>query len=325
MRRRDLLAFLGSAAAFSPQAVAAPDKKIPIIGFLGASTPQAMSEWVAAFVRRLHELGWSEGQNVAIEYRWAEGRTERFAEIAAEFIGLKADVIVTYGTAAVAAAKRATSVTPIVFGGAGDPVGAGLVASLARPGGNVTGMSLQQTDAAPKRLELLREAVPGLSRLAIMANADSRSAVLDMKEIQDGASSLGLHALPVEIRRPQEIAAAVEGLNRRAEALYVVTDPLLFTNRVKINTLAVAIKLPTMCSYREYVAAGCLISYGPNYPDLFRRTAEHVDRILRGANPGDIPVEQPTRFDLVMNVTTANAIGLTIPPPLLARADEIIE
>lgn len=326
MRRRNFLStVLAATAAPRPLAAAAQQAKIPTIGFLGASNPPAMSDWVGAFVRRLHELGWSEGRNVAIEYRWAEGRTERYAEIAAEFVQLKVDVIVTYGTAAVAMAKRATSLIPIVFAGAGDPVGAGLVASLGRPGGNVTGMSLQQTDAAAKRLQLLREAVPSLGRLAIIANVDSGSAVLDMKEIEEAAGKLGLQPFTIEIRGSERIAPALETMKGRTEALYVVTDPLIFTNRVKINTLAVGAKVPTMCSYREYVAAGCLMSYGPNYLDLFRRTADQVDKILRGASPTEIPVEQPTRFDLVINRNTAQALGLTVPQSLLARADEVIE
>ena len=259
------------------------------------------------------------------EYRWAEGRTERFAEISNEFVRLKVDVIVTYGTAAVAAAKRATTIIPIVFAGVGDPVGAGVVASLARPGGNITGLSIQQTDAAPKRLELLREAVPRLSRLAIIANVDSRSAMLDMIDIRDRASALRLRPFTIEIRGAEQIEPAIEALKGKADALYVVTDPLLFSNRTKINALAMDLRLPTMCSYREYVAAGCFMSYGPYFLDLFRRTAEQVSRILRGAKPADLPVEQPTKFELVINLKTAKALGLTMPQSLLVRADQVIE
>jgi putative tryptophan/tyrosine transport system substrate-binding protein len=315
------LGLVGASFAASAQQAG----RLPTIGFLGASTPSAMHDWVAAFVGRLHELGWIEGRTITIEYRWAEGRTERYAEISNEFVRLKVDVIVTYGTAAIAAAKRATSIIPIVFAGAGDPVGAGLVASLARPGGNITGLSIQQTDAAPKRLDLLREFVPRLGRLAIVANVDSRSAVLDMIEIRDAASALGLHASTVEIRGGEQIVPAIEALRGKADALYVVTDPLLFTNRTRINALATEMRLPTMCSYREYVAAGCFMSYGPNLNDLFRRTAEHVSKILRGAKPADIPVEQPTKFELVINLKTAKALGLTIPQTLLQRADQVIE
>ena len=292
---------------------------------MGAATPSAESQWVAAFVQRLRELGWIEGRTVAIEYRWAEGRSERFAEIAAEFVRLKVDVIVTSGTAAVVAAKQATSVIPIVFAAAGDPVGTGLVASLARPGGNVTGLSIQQTDLAGKRLELLREVVPGLRRLAIMANVGNPAAVLEMGEVQAAARTLGLEVATLEIRRAEDIAPAFEALKGRADALYVCADPLVNTNRIRINTLALGARLPTMHGIREYVEAGGLMSYGPNFPDLFRRAADYVDKILRGAKPADIPVEQPTKFDLVINLTTAKALGLDVPPTLLARADEVIE
>jgi putative ABC transport system substrate-binding protein len=326
MKRRDFIALVGGTAAGWPLAARAQQPaKLTTIGFLGASTASAMKHWADAFVRRLHELGWVEGRNVAIEYRWAEGRSERFAEIADEFARLRVDIIVTYGNAAVAAAKQATNVIPIVFAGVGDPVGGGLVASLARPGGNVTGLSLQQTDAAPKRLELLREVVPGLGRLGVVANVASRSAMLDMVAIRELAGTLGLEASTIEIRHSDDITAAIDQLKGRAQALYVVTDPLIFTNRTKINAMAVGMRLPTMCSYREYVDAGCLMSYGPNYLDLFRRTAEHVSRILHGDKPANIPVEQPTKFELVINLKTAQALGLVVPATVLARTDEVIE
>jgi putative ABC transport system substrate-binding protein len=278
-----------------------------------------------AFVQRLRELRWIDGRDVAIEYRWAEGRNERFAEIAAEFIRLKVDVIVTYGTAPVIAAKQATSVIPIVFAAAGDPVGNGLVASLARPGGNVTGLSAQQTDSAGKRLELLREIVPGFRRLAILANAGSPIAMLDMAEVHAAARTLGLEVATFEIRRAQDIAPAFEGLKGRADALYVVGEPLVNTNRIQINTLAVSQRLPTIYVLQEYVDAGGLMSFGPNLLDLYRRAADYVDKILRGTKPGDIPVEQPTKFDLVVNLTTAKALGLAIPESFLLRTDKIIE
>jgi putative tryptophan/tyrosine transport system substrate-binding protein len=298
--------------------------KLPTIGLLGANTPSAASQWVAAFVQRLRELDWIEGRTVAIEYRWAEGRSERFAEIAAEFVRLKVDVIVTWGTASVVAAMQVTSVIPIVFASAGDPVGTGLVASLARPGGNVTGLSNQAADVAGKRLELLREVVPGL-RLAILANIGSPIGVLQMREAQAAARTLGLEFAALEIRRAQDIAPAFEALKGRANALYVVSEPLVSTHRVRINTLALAARLPTMHDYREYVEAGGLMSYGPNFRDLFRRSADYVDKILRGTKPGDIPVEQPTKFDLVVNITTAKALGLAMPDKVLATADEVIE
>ena len=264
-------------------------------------------------MQRLRELGWIEGRTITIEYRWAEGRDERFAEIAAEFVRLKVDVIVTSGTPQVLAAKQATSVIPIVFATAGDPVGSGLVASLARPGGNATGLSSQVADLAGKRLELLREIVPGLRRLAIMGNVGNPFTVLELGEVQAAAGALGLEVHTLEIRRAQDIAPAFEALKGRADALYVCIDALANANRIRINTLALGARLPTMHGSRDYVEAGGLMSYGPNYPDLFRRAADYVDKILHGAKPGDIPVEQPTKFDLVMNLTTAKALGLDNP------------
>ena len=220
---------------------------------------------------------------------------------------------------------QATSDIPIVFALAADPVGSGLVASLARPGGNVTGLSLQQTDAGGKRLELLREVVPGLRRLALMGNVSYRGSMLEMSEVQETAHTLGLEITRSEIRRAEDIAAAVEALKGRADALYVVGDSLVAANQIRINTLALGARLPTMHIAKEYVEAGGLMSYGPNFPDLFRRAAEFVDKILHGAKPGDIPVEQPTKFDLIVNLTTAKALHLDIPPTLLAIADEVIE
>jgi putative ABC transport system substrate-binding protein len=326
LRRRDFITLLGGAAAAWPLVARAQQVgKLPTIGFLGSSTLSAMSEWIAAFMQRLRERGWIEGRTVAVEYRWAEGRAERAAEIAAEFVRLKVDVIVTYATPPTLAAKQATSAIPIVFAAAGDPLGAGLVASLARPGGNVTGLSLQSTDLVGKRLELLREVVPGLRRLAIVANVGNPFAVLEMAEVQAAAHTLGLEVDTLEIRGAQDVVPAFEALNDRAEALYVVTDPLVITNRARIRTLAMGARLPTIYSSREYVETGGLVSYGPNFPDLFRRAADYVDKILRGAKPADIPVEQPTKFDLVINLTTAKVLGLKVPDKLLVAADEVIE
>ena len=319
------MTLLGGATAAWPLAARAQQPaKLPTIGFLGGTTPATWSLFVAAFVQRLRELGWIEGRTIAIEYRWAEGRGERFAEIAAEFVRLNVDVIVTVG-GAVLAAKQATSLIPIVFAAAADPVGSGLVASLARPGGNVTGLSSQFTDLAGKRLELLREMVPSLRRLAIMANAGYPAAVLEMAEVQATTRTLGLDVVTLELRRAEDIAPAFEALKGRAEALYVCAESLVTTNRVRINTLALAARLPVMHGVREYVEAGGLMSYGPNFPDLWRRAGDLVDKILRGAKPADIPVEQPTKFDLIINLTTAKALGLDVPPTLLARADEVIE
>jgi putative ABC transport system substrate-binding protein len=323
--RRKFLATLGGAAVAWPLAARAQQPAMPVIGFLVAGTPLSHGPWVAAFVQRLRELGWIEGRTIAIEYRWGEGRNERFAEIAAEFVRRKVDVIVTSTTAAVVAAKQATSVIPIVFAAAGDPVGTGVVASLARPGGNVTGLSVQQPDVAAKRLELLREVVPGLRRLAILGNVGGSAVVLDMREVQAAARTLGLDVITLEIRRGEDIVPAFEALNGRVEALYVVIDPLVNTHRIRINTLALAARLPTMHGSREYVETAGLMSYGPNFPDLFRFAADYVDKILRGAKPGDIPVEQPRKFDLIINLTTAKALGLTIPEAFLLRANEVLE
>jgi ABC-type uncharacterized transport system substrate-binding protein len=324
MRRREFITLLGGAAVAWPLAARAQQPgKLPTIGFLGANTPSIESQRIAAFVQRMRELGWIEGRTVAIEYRWAEGRSERPAELAAEFVQLKVDVIVTYGTPAVVAVKQATSVIPIVFAVAGEPVGTGLVASLARPGGNVTGLSLQKTDLADKRLELLREVVPGFRRLAIMANVGNPAPVLEMREVQATARNLGHEVATFEIRRAEDIAPI--SLKGHADALYVCGDPLVDTNRTRIITLALGVRLPTMSDFPEYVEAGGLMSYGPNFPDLFRRAAGYVDKILRGAKPGDIPVEQPTKFDLVVNLTTAKALGLKIPESFLLRANEVIE
>ena len=325
MKRREFISFLGGAAAAWPLAARAQQPaKLPTIGFLGTAAASAWAPWTAAFVQRLHELGWIEGRTVAIQYRWAEGRTDRFAEIAAEFVRIKVDVIVTGGNAAVAA-KRASSAVPIVFAIVDDPVGSGLVTSLARPGGNVTGLSMQSTDLAGKRLALLREVVPGLRRLAIMANVDFPAAAQEMDEIQAAATKLGLDVATFELRRAEDIAPAFEALKGRGEALYVVGDALVITHRVRINTLALTARLPTIFLLREYVEAGGLMSYGPSFPDLFRRAGDYVDKILRGAKPGDIPVEQPTKFDLIINLTTAKALGLSIPESFLVRADEVIE
>jgi putative ABC transport system substrate-binding protein len=323
MRRREFITLLGMAAAWPLAARAQQLGKLPTIGFLGTTSAAAWSPWTAAFTQRLRELGWIEGRTIAIEYRWAEGRSERFAEIAAEFVRLKVDVILTGGSAAVAA-KQATSVVPIVFV-LGEPVGTGLVATLARPGGNVTGLSNQQTDLPGKRLELLREVLPSLRQLAIMANVDYPEAVLEMRDVQAISKTLGLEVATVEIRRAEDISPAFEALKGRADALYVITDALVSTNRIRINTFALAARLPTMHGVREYVEAGGLMSYGADYSDLFRRAGDYVDKILRGAKPAEIPVEQPTKFDLVVNLITAEALGLTVPPSLLARADKVIE
>ena len=326
LKRREFITLLGGAAAAWPLAARAQQAgKLATIGCLVPGTPSSHGQWFAVFVQRLRELGWIEGRTVAVEYWWAEGRSERFAEIAAEFVQRKVDVIVTASTTGVLAAKQATSVIPIVFAAAGDPVGAGLVASLARPGGNATGLSLQQIETVGKRLELLREVVPGLGRLAVLANVGNPTVVLDMGEVQAMARTLGLEVVTLEIRRGEDMVPAFEALNGRAQALYVVVDPLVGTHQFRINTLVLAARLPTMHTQRQAVEVGGLMSYGANLPDLFRRAADYVDKVLRGGKPADLPVEQPTKFDLIINLTTAKALGLTVPSTLLALADELIE
>jgi putative tryptophan/tyrosine transport system substrate-binding protein len=324
VRRRQFITLLGGAAAAWPLAARAQQQK-KLIGYLGANTPAAMSQWTAAFVQRLRELGWIENRNLAIEYRWAEGRLERSPELIAELVRLNVDVIVTHATVNVLAAKQATSVIPIVFASVADPVANNVVESLARPGGNVTGLSAQISDVAGKRLELLREIVPGLRLLAIMANVDNPSAVLETREVERAARALGLEVAMSELRQADDVASAISALKDRADALYVQPDPAFTTNRLLINASALSARLPTMHGTREHVDAGGLISYGTSLTHMFRRAGDLVDKVLRGAKPADIPVEQPTKFELVINLATAKTLGVTIPEKLLAIADEVIE
>ena len=324
IRRPQFITLLGGAAVALPFAARAElAGKVPTIGFIGTSASGFIS-WSAAFAERLQKLGWIEGRTVAIEYRWSEGRPERVAEIAAEFVQQKVDLIVAYG-GAVTTLKQATASIPIVFPIAVDPVGVGLVANLSHPGGNVTGLSLQVTDAAGKRLELLRDVVPKLGRLGILFDAGYAAAVQEKGEVQAVARTLGLEVVPQEIRRAEDIAAAFDAFKGQVDALYLTENALTFTNGKTISTLALNAQLPMTCANAETARAGALMSYGPNFPALFRRAAEIVDKILRGTKPGDIPVEQPTKFDLVINLKTANALGLTIPHNLLVLADEVIE
>ncbi len=322
--RREFIAALGGVATAWPIAARAQQVgKLPTIGLLGADAA-VWSPWTAAFSERLRELGWIEGRTIAIEYRWGEGHPERYAEIAAEFVRLKVDVIVASGIA-VATLKQATSTIPIVFAIAQDPVGGGLIASLAHPGGNVTGLSIQSTDIAGKRLQLLREVVPGLRRLAILGNVGYPQAVLEMGEVQAAARTLGLEVALLEIRRAEDIAPAFAALAPPVDALNVVSDSLVAANRTRMITLALARRLPTIFNNSDFVKAGGLMSYGANFPSMFRRTAELVDKILHGTKPSDIPVEQATKFDLTINLTTAQAVGLAVPESFLSRADEVIE
>jgi len=324
MRRRDFIKVsAGSALAWPLAARAQQAVKLPTIGYLhrGARTPAVSGP---SLFQRLRELGWSEGRTIAIEHRWAEGRADRVAEIAAEFVRLKVDVIVTTGDA-VLEIKQVTTAIPIVFAIAVDPVAQGLVASLARPGSNVTGLSLRSTDLAGKRLEFLRQVLPDLRRLAIMVNVDYPAAVMEMGEAQTASRTLGLEAVNSEIRRADDIEPAFEAFKGRADALYVCSETLVNNNRSHIAALALAARLPTTAGFREYAMAGGLMSYGPDILDMYRRAAELVDKILRGAKPAEIPVEQPTTFDLAINLITANALGITVPRMLLARADKLVE
>jgi putative ABC transport system substrate-binding protein len=323
VRRREFIAAIGGAAAWTairPRAARAQQPRLPTIGVLGTDKA-AWGPWIAAFDQRLRQLGWIDGRTVAIAYRWAEGRNERSAEIAAEFVRHKVDVILT--TVLTAAIARQTTSIPIVATLLNDPVGSGLAASLARPGGNVTGLSIQSTDLAGKRLELVREVVPGLRQVAILTDVGYDAGMRETGEVEAAARALGLAVVTLEIRRAEDIAPAFATLQGRGQALYVPSGPVLFGNRARIDALARETRLPLITVVKGYDAS--LLSYGPSYPHQFQRAADYVDKILRGAKPGDLPIEQPTKFELVVNVKTAKALGLTIPETFLVRADEVIE
>ena len=324
MKRRDFIRIAcGFVGGWPLAAYAQQPEKQQLIGILG-SDATVWRPWTAAFIAHLRELGWAEGDTIAIEHRWATGRSDRVSEIAAEFERRKADVIVTYGSAVPVLRQTITSI-PIVFAVAFDPVRGGLVQSLAHPAGNVTGVSIQQPDLVGKRLELLRQAIPKLRRLAILADAGYAEPMLEADRVKSMAQAFGLEAARVGVWRAEDIAPAFETLRNKADALYVVSDALIAANRARIVTLALDGRLPTIMSYDDYVEAGGLMSYGPDYADLFRRAATMVDKILRGVNPGDIPVEQPTKFEFAINVKTAAALGLTIPQTLLATVDEVVK
>ena len=324
MRRREFVKLLPGIVVAWPLVARAQQGTPPRlrIGVLGADAT-VWSSWTAAFVTRLRELGWIAGDTIDVEYRWAGGSSRRVSDFAVELSRRHVDVIVTYGAAA-AAVKQATTTIPIVLAVASDP-GGGLIASLARRDGNVTGISIQQSELIGKRLALLREVVPHLRRLVIIANAGYAMPVLEAQEAKATAQALGLEAARLEIWGPEDIAPAFEAIRGKAAALYVVSDALIAANRTLITTLALSARLPTMLSYGDYVAAGGLMSYGPNYANLFRQAADMVDKILRGTKPGNIPVEQPSKFELVINLNTAKALGLAIPPSLLTAADQVIQ
>ena len=324
MRRREFIAGLGGTVAWASAARAQRSGKLPTLGFLGGTTAAGSGATMAAFLRRLRELGWVEGRNIAVEYRWTEGRAEATREFLAEFVRLKVDVIYTIGNADALEAKRATSDIPIVAALAGEPLRTGLVASLARPGGNVTGLSSQQAEVAGKRVELLREVIPSLRRLAIMTGVAPED-IVQIGDVQAVADSLGIEVSVLKIRRTDDIALAFDTLKGRAEALYVNSSSFTVPNRERITALALGQRLPTITNNRIWPDAGALMSYGANLSDMFRRSAEMVDKVLRGAKPADIPVEQPTKFEFVINLKTARTLGLTVPPTLLVAADEVIE
>jgi putative ABC transport system substrate-binding protein len=322
-RRQFIKSACGFVGAWPLAARAQQPEKQRLIAILGADAT-VWRPWTAAFVARLKECGWIEGDTIAIEYRWATGRSDRVSEVAAEFERRKADVIVTYG-AAVPILRQTITTIPIVFAVAFDPVRGGLVQSLAHPAGNVTGVSIQQPDLVGKRLKLLRQALPQLQRLAILTDAGYAEPMLEADRVKSMAQEFGLEAARVGVWRAEDIAPAFETLRNKADALYVVSDALIAANRDRIITLALDGRLPTIMSYDDYVEAGGLMSYGPDYADLFRHAADMVDKILRGTKPGDIPVEQPTKFEFTINIKTAAALGLTIPQTLLATVDEVIK
>lgn len=326
MKRREFVALLGGAVAFARPARAQQAAKVPRIGFLGNSTAALEANLVEPFREGLRDLGYVEGRNILIEYRWAEGQYERFPTLIAELIALKVDVIVTAGTPASVAVKKATTSVPVVMVAVGDPVATGLVASLARPGGNVTGLTSIAEEMEGKRLELLREVIPNISHVAVLWNPVNPVFKRALDELQAAATVMRIKILSLGVRASDQFEDAFAAIVReRPGALLVLGDRLFLYNRMRIMEFAAQHRLPGVHVYRELVEAGGLMSYGPSYADMHRRAATYVDQILKGAKPGDLPVQQPTKFELLINLKTAKALGLTVPPTLLARADEVIE
>lgn len=324
MRRREFMLLMGSLAVdASAAAYGQQSAKPPVVGFLVAGTPASHGAWVAAFTQRLSELGWTDGRNIKIEYRWATGDIRQTTNFATEFVQQKVDVIVT-SAFGVVAAKQATSTIPIVSAAFGDAVANGIVASLARPGGNVTGLTIQPSELSSKRLELLRDIIPNVRRLAALVNTHVVGAQ-EVVAIRTASAKLNLHANVLDVQTAEDIEAAMATLADQTDALYVFSEPLTNANKDKIIKAANAAKIPTIFGFREFVAAGGLISYGPSFIDLFARAAEFTDKILRGAKPADLPVQQPVKFDLIINLKAAKALGLSISETVLIRADEVIE
>jgi putative ABC transport system substrate-binding protein len=328
MNRRELITLLGGAAVARPLAARAQQiGKRRRIGYLGSSSPSLERHLVDAFRQKLRELGHLEGENIAIEYRWAEGRDDRLPGLAAELARLQPDVIVTTGTPGTLAAKTATSTIPIVFASSGNPVSGGLVAGYARPGGNVTGFTVLGPELEGKRLQILREVVPGLSRIAVLWNPANPAVIDFYQQTQAAAAALGLVLQPVvEVRRVDDLKSALSTIaDAQAHAMIVLADRLLLAARIPIVNFAATSRLPAIYPYRGYVDAGGLMSYAASDIDQFHRTAVYVDRILKGEKPADLPVQEPVRFELVINLKTAKPLGLDVPPTLLAIADEVIE
>ncbi len=328
MNRRSFIGTLAGGLLAAPLvAEAQPAGKIYRIGYLSAGAPTSNPLVIAAFQQGLRDLGWVEGQNIDIEYRWAEGRFDRLPDLAADLVHLKVDVIIAAPTPAALAAKNATGTVPIVAVSLTHPVELGLVGSLARPGGNVTGLSYSVgADIFGKDLELLKEVVPRVRRVAVLSNPDSPAQPLTVRNVKDAARSLGLQLQLLEARGPEGFDGAFAAMAREhVGALLVVQDPAFIPHRARLVDLAAKNRLPSIFTQREDAEAGGLMSYGPSLSDLYRRAGTYVDKILKGANPGDLPVEQPTKFELVINLKTAKALGLTIPPSLLQRADQVIE
>jgi putative ABC transport system substrate-binding protein len=324
--RRKFIAVLGGTAAAWPLAARAQQSgKLRTVGYLGSGTAAVQSRFALAFAQRMRELGWIEGETLAIEYRWGEGRNDRFDSYATEFVKLGVDAIVTSASAPVLAAKRATATIPIVFAANADPVGSGLVESFNRPGGNITGVSAQSADTPGREIEFLRQLVPGLRRLAIIANAVSPGSMFEMKAAETVAHAFGLEATTFPLQGPDDLAVAFDKIAGHVDGIYAVPDPLVSTVRSKLIALALSARLPSTFGSRDYAEAGGLMSYGANIANNFARAADFVDKILRGARPADLPVEQPTKFEFVINRKTAKNLGLTVPPNLVALADEVIE
>ena len=327
MRRRAFITLIGGAAAGWPLAAHAQKSgKIHRIGFLGNSTAALEANLVEPFRNGLRELGYEDGRNIVIEYRWAEGKYERFPALIAELIALKIDVIVTAGTPASLAVKKATASIPLVMIAVGEPVATGLVASLARPGGNITGVTSIAPEIEGKRLELLREVIPKISHIAVLWNAASPIQVIQERETRAAAQVLGMKMLSLGVRTGEEIEDAFAAIvSERPGALLVLADRLFLHHRASIMDFVAQQRLPGVHAYRELVEAGGLMSYGPSYADMHRRAATYVDKILKGEKPADLPVERPVKFVLVVNLKAAKALGLTVPASVILRADEVIE